>query len=94
MAETLTPDLCVIGAGPGGLSVAAAAANSNVYLVSPGEVSALAADIREAWGKLLATGAGTPAAGLRKQVAQVLADFGCLPTQVFERLTSLPIAPM
>ena len=33
MAETLTPDLCVIGGGPGGLSVAAAAAAFGVPTV-------------------------------------------------------------
>src|SRR5689334_12236269 len=33
MAETLTPDLCVIGAGSGGLSVAAAAAAFGVPVV-------------------------------------------------------------
>src|ERR1700694_3410267 len=33
MAETLTPDLCVIGAGSGGLSVAAAAAAMGVPVV-------------------------------------------------------------
>ena len=33
MAETLTPDICVIGAGSGGLSVAAAAAAFGVPVV-------------------------------------------------------------
>ena len=33
MAEILTPDLCVIGAGSGGLSVAAAAAQLGVSVV-------------------------------------------------------------
>ncbi|MGI9407493.1 MAG: FAD-dependent oxidoreductase, partial [Hyphomicrobiaceae bacterium] len=33
MTETLTPDLCVIGAGSGGLSVAAAAAQLGVSVV-------------------------------------------------------------
>src|SRR6187402_1574560 len=33
MAETLRPDICVIGAGPGGLSVAAAAAAFGVPTV-------------------------------------------------------------
>ena len=33
MAETLTPDICVIGAGSGGLSVAAAAAAFGVSCV-------------------------------------------------------------
>src|SRR5665213_743339 len=33
MAEELKPDLCVIGAGPGGLSVAAAAATLGVPVV-------------------------------------------------------------
>ena len=33
MAETLTPDICVIGGGPGGLSVAAAAAAFGVPTV-------------------------------------------------------------
>jgi hypothetical protein len=71
---------------------AADAANPNLHLASPEDVSALAADTREAWRTLLVTAAGTRAAGLRKQVAQVLADLACLPTQVFERLTSLPIS--
>ena len=40
MAETLTPDICVIGAGSGGLSVAAAAAamGVQVVLVEKGEM--------------------------------------------------------
>ena len=40
MAETLTPDICVIGAGSGGLSVAAAAASFgvSVVLVEKGEM--------------------------------------------------------
>lgn len=40
MPETLTPDLCVIGAGSGGLSVAAAAAamNVSVVLIEKGEM--------------------------------------------------------
>jgi NADPH-dependent 2,4-dienoyl-CoA reductase/sulfur reductase-like enzyme len=33
MGETLTPDICVIGAGPGGLSAAAAAAALGVPTV-------------------------------------------------------------
>ena len=33
MAETLTPDICVIGAGSGGLTVAAAAASFGVSVV-------------------------------------------------------------
>ena len=33
MAETLTPDICVIGAGSGGLTVAAAAASFGVEVV-------------------------------------------------------------
>jgi len=33
MAEILTPDICVIGGGPGGLSVAAAAAAFGVPTV-------------------------------------------------------------
>ena len=33
MTETLTPDICVIGGGPGGLSVAAAAAAFGVPTV-------------------------------------------------------------
>jgi pyruvate/2-oxoglutarate dehydrogenase complex dihydrolipoamide dehydrogenase (E3) component len=33
MAETLRPDICVIGGGPGGLSVAAAAAGFGVTTV-------------------------------------------------------------
>ena len=34
MTETLAPDICVIGGGPGGLSVAAAAAAFGVPTVS------------------------------------------------------------
>ena len=34
MSEVLTPDLCVIGAGSGGLSVAAIAASMQVPVVS------------------------------------------------------------
>ena len=36
MAERLTPDLCIIGAGSGGLSVAAAAAALGVSVAANG----------------------------------------------------------
>ena len=73
----------------------AAAANPNVYLTSPDDVSSLAADIRGAWSRLLAIGAsaGADPAAQRTQVTEVLKDFGCLPTQVVERLTSVPVRP-
>ncbi|MEO0762114.1 MAG: FAD-dependent oxidoreductase, partial [Pseudomonadota bacterium] len=40
MAETLTPDLCIIGAGSGGLSVAAGAVQmgASVVLIEKGEM--------------------------------------------------------
>lgn len=72
----------------------AAAANPNLYLTSPDEVSSLATDVREAWSRLLSTGAGSDAAAQREQVASILADYGCLPTQATERLTQTAIRPL
>lgn len=72
----------------------AAAANPNVYLTSPEAVLSVAGDVREAWGQLLSTGAGGSAAAQREQIATILADYGCLPTQVIERLTASPVRPL
>lgn len=69
-------------------------ANDNVYLTTPEIVAEIGADVALAWRDFLAAVAGgANKRALRAHVREVLTQFGCLPTQVVERLTQNPIRP-
>ncbi|HEX2895993.1 MAG TPA: DEAD/DEAH box helicase [Marmoricola sp.] len=72
----------------------AATANPNVYLVSPEKILSLAADAQAAWTELMTSALGQPdGASLRRLAAETLGQFGCLPTQVSDRLSGDRIRP-
>lgn len=69
-------------------------ANANLYLVSPEDISLLAADVQAAWDELRTAAVGQPeGAALRRLVAETLGQFGCLPGQVADRLSADRIRP-
>jgi hypothetical protein len=69
-------------------------ANRNLYLATPELVAEIAADVEASWADFLATAAGVQnARALRAHVREVLTAFGCLPTQVAERMTQNRIRP-
>lgn len=69
-------------------------ANPHVYLASTEVVSQIAGDVDSAWADLLATAAKqVPTHELRQHVQDTLAENGCLPTQVVDRLTQERIRP-
>lgn len=69
-------------------------ANPNVYLASTDVVSQIAGDAEAVWADLLASAAKQePAHVLRRHVRETLAENGCLPTQVVDRLTQERIRP-
>jgi hypothetical protein len=69
-------------------------ANPNVYLASTDVVSQIAGDIEAVWADLLATAAKLePVHILRRHVQETLAEDGCLPTQVVDRLAQERIRP-
>ena len=69
-------------------------AHPNVYLTGTDAVGDLAADAQAAWATLLTGATGQPPETLRGYVADVLRQYGCLPTQAKERLTEHPIRPL
>lgn len=72
----------------------APSANSFLYLTSPDTVATIACDVVEVWKDLLATSRGkTPEQPQRHHVRQLLAQNGCLPSQVAERLTRNRVRP-
>ncbi|MFV1365892.1 DEAD/DEAH box helicase [Mycolicibacterium elephantis] len=73
---------------------AAPAAGAQLYLSDLDDLAALAMDAKAAWTELLTTSSGGNAALIRAQVAQTLSEFGCLPTQIIDRLTANPIRPL
>jgi hypothetical protein len=72
----------------------APAAGAHLYLSDLDHLSALAMDAKAAWTELLTTSSGQSSTAIRVHVANTLAEFGCLPTQIRERLTSNPIRPL
>ena len=69
-------------------------ANPNVYLATPEVVAEIAADVSAAWTDFLTTAAGVQnTRALRARVRDVLTAFGCLPSQIAERLTQNRIRP-
>lgn len=69
-------------------------ANPNVYLASTEVVSQIAGDVEAVWVDLLASIAKQePIHVLRRHVRETLAENGCLPTQVVDRLTQESIRP-
>lgn len=69
-------------------------ANENVYLATPAAMAEVAADVVSAWKDFLATAAGVQnKRALTAHVRDVLTQFGCLPTQITERLTQNRIRP-
>jgi hypothetical protein len=69
-------------------------ANPNVYLASTDVVSQIAGDAEAVWADLLAAAARQePVHVLRRHVQETLADNGCLPTQVIDRLAQERIRP-
>nr|WP_129591168.1 DEAD/DEAH box helicase [Dietzia sp. oral taxon 368] len=70
-------------------------ANSNVYLASTVVVREIASDVAAVWTDLLSTAAGIASESDQKQhVRSVMADNGCLPSQVIDRLTQHRIRPV
>jgi hypothetical protein len=67
-------------------------AESHVHVVSPEVISALAQDAAAAWDDILAGLAGQSGASLRRLIADALARYAVLPTQVTDRLTLQPVA--
>jgi hypothetical protein len=68
------------------------AAEQHVYLVHPDEFRALAADAREAWLQLMARKVGHEGKDLDSLVRRLFGEHRCLPSQVFERLTTDAVA--
>lgn len=69
-------------------------ANPNVFLASTDVVSQIAGDVEAVWADLLAAAAKhEPAHVLRRHVQETLAENGCLPTQVVDRLAQERIRP-
>lgn len=69
-------------------------ANPNVYLASTDVVSQIAGDVEAVWADLLASAAKHEAVHvLRRHVQGTLAENGCLPTQVVDRLAQERIRP-
>lgn len=69
-------------------------ANPNVYLASTNVVRQIANDVEAVWADLLATAARQePVHALRRHVQSTLAENGCLPTQLVDRLNREPIRP-
>jgi hypothetical protein len=69
------------------------AAGSHLYVAELLDMSALAADVKAAWTVLVATSFRGDSQAIRASVAGTLADFGCLPSQVIDRLTRSPVNP-
>ncbi|QRY43503.1 DEAD/DEAH box helicase [Mycolicibacterium boenickei] len=70
-----------------------AAAGPHLFLADVEDVSTLAVDTKAAWTLLVTTSTKGDAIAIRGRVAQTLSEFGCLPTQVTERLTHTAINP-
>ncbi len=69
-------------------------ANPNIYLAASGIVSDLARDVARVWVDLLTTAAGIASEqALKQHVRSVMMDYGCLPSQVLDRLTQDRIRP-
>lgn len=68
-------------------------AHPNVYLVPLNGVEELAADAQAAWHVLVTAGVGRDESALRSLVADILAQFDCLPSQVSDRLSIDRIRP-
>ncbi|MCW3038156.1 MAG: hypothetical protein JWM31_61, partial [Solirubrobacterales bacterium] len=69
-------------------------ANPNVFLASTDVVSQIAGDVEAVWADLLASAAKQEAVHvLRRHVQETLAENGCLPTQVVDRLAQERIRP-
>lgn len=69
----------------------AASAEGHVHLLHPDGVLEIARDAAALWRELIPARHGRDEATLRALVARTLAQHGCLPGQVFERLTGNPI---
>jgi hypothetical protein len=70
------------------------AAGTHLYVTELHDMSALAADVKAAWTVLVATSVKSDSQAIRAHVAHTLADFGCLPSQVLDRLTRSPVKPI
>lgn len=72
----------------------APAANPNVYLASTETIRQIAGDVSSVWSDLLTSAAGIQAEHLlRQHVRSVMTEYGCLPSQVVDRLTQQRIRP-
>jgi hypothetical protein len=69
----------------------AMAANPNVYLTNPDDVLNLAEDVRMIWKELIPTASRQTEITLKPYIVNVLQQYGCLPSQVKERLAEVPI---
>jgi hypothetical protein len=67
-------------------------AEQHVHVVSPEIISGLAEDAAAAWDDILAGLAGQSGASLLGLIADALARYSVLPTQVADRLTLQPVA--
>jgi hypothetical protein len=68
-------------------------AHPNLYLVAPAVIAELAADTQTAWSVLATAGVGHGETALRSLVAETLAQFDCLPSQVSDRLSVDRVRP-
>ncbi len=72
----------------------AGAANPNVYLAPTEVIQQIAGDASAVWSDLLASAAGIQSEhALRQHVRSVMTEYGCLPSQVIDRLTQSRIRP-
>jgi len=67
-------------------------AERHVHLVTPEIITGLAQDATAAWDDILAGLAGQSGTSLRQLIADALARYSVLPTQVTDRLTVQPVA--
>lgn len=69
-------------------------ANANVYLTSTAIIEGVAGDVAAVWADLLASATGVLTESTqRRHVRTALAENGCLPSQVIDRLTTNRIRP-
>jgi hypothetical protein len=69
-------------------------AHADLYLATPATVLEVASDVASAWGRLLTETSGvTQESALRSHVEDIMRQYGCLPTQVVERLSENRIRP-
>lgn len=71
----------------------APAANANLFLAGTDDVLRLARDVQAAWTELVASPPRDETPAARQRVGELLSQFGCLPSQVLDRLTQTRIRP-